>query len=88
MTIAEENMAHQLAEARLAVYRFLLAALDKPSPRQHAWLGGADTVRLGGATVNSIRGPVTIDAGANPAGTSDTVILQERIAGPTPPPPP
>ncbi|HTK78649.1 MAG TPA: hypothetical protein VL371_25550, partial [Gemmataceae bacterium] len=39
--------------------------------------GGADTVRPGGGTVNNIRGPVTIDAGANPAGTSDAVILQE-----------
>jgi hypothetical protein len=39
--------------------------------------GGADTVRLGGATVDNIRGPVTIDAGANAAGTLDTVILQE-----------
>jgi TorA maturation chaperone TorD len=27
-----------LAEGRLAVYRFLLAALDKPTPAQHAWL--------------------------------------------------
>lgn len=39
--------------------------------------GGADTVRLGKTTVNNIRGPVTINAGANPSGTSDTVILQE-----------
>src|SRR5262249_763597 len=38
---------------------------------------GADTITLGGGTVNNIRGPVTIDAGANVAGTSDTVILQE-----------
>lgn len=27
----------ELAEARQAVYRFLLAALDKPSPAQHEW---------------------------------------------------
>jgi len=27
-----------LAESRLAVYRFLLAALDQPTPAQHAWL--------------------------------------------------
>jgi hypothetical protein len=38
---------------------------------------GADTIRLGGSTVNGIDGPVTIDAGANVAGTSDAVILQE-----------
>jgi hypothetical protein len=38
---------------------------------------GADTVTLGGGTVNNIRGPLTINAGGNPAGTSDTVILQE-----------
>lgn len=31
-----------LAQARLVVYRFLLAALDKPSPDQHAWVTGAE----------------------------------------------
>ena len=31
-----------LAKARLAVYQFLLAALDKPSPAQQAWLTGAE----------------------------------------------
>lgn len=39
--------------------------------------GGGDSVRLGGGTVNNIRGPVTINAGANAPGTSDGVILQE-----------
>lgn len=38
---------------------------------------GADTIRLGGTTVNNILGALTIDAGANVAGTSDIVILQE-----------
>lgn len=38
-----ETVANEaLAEARLAVYRFLLAALDKPMPAQHAWLAGVD----------------------------------------------
>ncbi len=31
-----------LARVRGPVYRFLLAALDKPTPEQHAWLIGAD----------------------------------------------
>jgi Ca2+-binding RTX toxin-like protein len=39
---------------------------------------GADTIRLGGATVNTIFGALTIDGGANVAGTIDTVILQEN----------
>jgi TorA maturation chaperone TorD len=32
----------ELAETRLAVYRFLLAALDKPTPEQHTWFAGPD----------------------------------------------
>jgi len=42
MPIAELIAPSALAEARLAVYRFLLAALDKPTPAQHAWLAGPD----------------------------------------------
>ena len=38
---------------------------------------GADTVRLGGSTVNNIRGSVRIDGGASGTGTVDSVILQE-----------
>src|SRR5262245_58199059 len=45
--------------------------------------GGADTVFLGGSTVNNIRGPIVIDGGANAAGTSDVVILQESEPGGT-----
>jgi TorA maturation chaperone TorD len=37
---------NQLADTRLAVYRFLLAALDKPTPAQHAWFVGDDFRRL------------------------------------------
>jgi len=36
MTLAE------LSATRLAVYRFLLAALNKPSAEQHAWFAGPD----------------------------------------------
>jgi TorA maturation chaperone TorD len=32
----------ELARARVAAYRFLQAALDKPTPGQHAWLRGRD----------------------------------------------
>jgi TorA maturation chaperone TorD len=35
---AATNAWAALAEVRVAVYRFLLAALDKPTPEQHAWL--------------------------------------------------
>ena len=38
---------------------------------------GADTLRLGGPFVDGIRGPLTIDAGTNPAGAADSLILQE-----------
>ena len=34
-----------LAQARLAVYGFLRAALDKPTPQQHAWLAGPEFAR-------------------------------------------
>jgi TorA maturation chaperone TorD len=43
MLTAEQAVPHQdLARSRLAVYRFLLAALDKPTPEQHRWLCGPD----------------------------------------------
>jgi TorA maturation chaperone TorD len=32
----------ELAQSRIAVYRFLLTALDKPTPQQHAWLRSRD----------------------------------------------
>ena len=37
---AAEAPWDRLAEARIAVYSFLLAALAKPSPEQHAWFAG------------------------------------------------
>jgi TorA maturation chaperone TorD len=45
MSRAEPVVPAGLAEARPAVYRFLLAALDRPTPEQHAWLTGADFPR-------------------------------------------
>ncbi len=42
MLTTEQAGREELAEARLAVYRFLMAALDKPTPEQHAWLAGPD----------------------------------------------
>jgi TorA maturation chaperone TorD len=38
MLTAEAITRDDLVLARWSVYRFLLAALDKPTPRQHAWL--------------------------------------------------
>jgi DMSO reductase family type II enzyme chaperone len=38
MTAIESQSMHEVAEARLHVYRFLHAALDKPTPDQHAWM--------------------------------------------------
>jgi hypothetical protein len=42
MLSAEQTGHEELAESRLAVYCFLLAALDKPTPEQHTWLTGPD----------------------------------------------
>ncbi len=43
MLTAEQAAPHQdLARSRLAVYRFLLAALDKPTPEQHRWFCSPD----------------------------------------------
>jgi DMSO reductase family type II enzyme chaperone len=41
-----EAQQSALAGTRMAVYRFLLAALDKPTPVQHAWFAGADFRRV------------------------------------------
>jgi len=42
MLSAEQTGVEELAQTRLAVYRFLLAALGKPTPGQHAWMAGPD----------------------------------------------
>jgi TorA maturation chaperone TorD len=42
MQTAAQSAQGELAEARVAVYRFLLAALDKPAAARHAWLTGPD----------------------------------------------
>ena len=42
MLSAEQTGLEELAQTRLAVYRFLLAALGKPTPGQHAWLADPD----------------------------------------------
>jgi hypothetical protein len=39
---AEGVSVSALAGARRAVYQFLLAALDRPSPGQHAWMSGPE----------------------------------------------
>jgi DMSO reductase family type II enzyme chaperone len=40
MRTAESDTMRELAEVRLALYRFLSAALSRPTPEQHAWLRG------------------------------------------------
>jgi TorA maturation chaperone TorD len=42
MLSAEQTGREELAETRLAVYRFLLTALGKPTPGQHAWMASPD----------------------------------------------
>jgi TorA maturation chaperone TorD len=42
MKAATSAATVELAAARIALYRFLLAALDKPTAEQHAWLAGPD----------------------------------------------
>lgn len=42
MISATSTTPQELAHVRSALYRFLLAALDKPTPAQHAWLLGPD----------------------------------------------
>src|SRR5262245_46276915 len=41
MATAEAIASRDVVEARLSVYRFLLAALDKPTPEQHAWIASS-----------------------------------------------
>jgi DMSO reductase family type II enzyme chaperone len=38
LTAVEDKTIHELAESRLAAYSFLRAALNKPTPDQHAWM--------------------------------------------------
>lgn len=38
MSVADAITPRDVLESRLSVYRFLLAALDKPTPAQHVWL--------------------------------------------------
>jgi DMSO reductase family type II enzyme chaperone len=45
MTAVEPDLLHELAETRLAVYGFLRAALNKPTPAQHAWMQQPDFQR-------------------------------------------
>jgi DMSO reductase family type II enzyme chaperone len=40
MRTAESNTMRELAEVRMSLYRFLSAALSRPTPEQHAWLRG------------------------------------------------
>lgn len=42
MQAAEELVQQELADARLAVYRFLLAALGKPTAEQHDWFASEE----------------------------------------------
>lgn len=42
MVVTAQTSLSALAEARLAVYRFLLAALDKPTAEQHVWFTGPE----------------------------------------------
>jgi hypothetical protein len=45
MQMAEPIARPELAKARLAVYRFLHAALDRPTPERHTWLTGPEFSR-------------------------------------------
>jgi TorA maturation chaperone TorD len=42
LTAEQAAPPQELAQSRLAVYRFLLVALDKPTPEQHRWFRSAD----------------------------------------------
>jgi len=42
MLSAQQTGHEELAQTRLAVYRFLFAALSKPTPGQHIWMAGPD----------------------------------------------
>ena len=42
LTAEQAAPPQELAQSRLAVYRFLLMALDNPTPAQHRWFWGPD----------------------------------------------
>jgi DMSO reductase family type II enzyme chaperone len=42
MTVAEMSVDREIAEARIAVYQFLLSILDKPTVEQFQWLQSED----------------------------------------------
>ncbi len=80
---------NQLAANRLAVYRFLLAALDKPSPAQHAWLAGDDFRRLLEILCEQFAIPLPDDAiaAADAAGHEARYIACFEVGVPEPPVP-
>jgi TorA maturation chaperone TorD len=76
----------ELVEARLAVYRFLLAALDKPTAEQHAWFTGSAFRR----SLAELAGQFGTPAPAEPAAAGPAEHQARYIAGfevglPTPP---
>lgn len=88
MTQALETAASgEVAQARLVVYRFLLAALDKPTPEQHYWLASDEFCRtLGELAVQfCVAPPVTEPAAADPTDHEARYIACFEVGLPTPP---
>jgi DMSO reductase family type II enzyme chaperone len=87
MLATDPLLLHDLAESRLAVYRFLQAAFDKPTAAQHEWLAGDQFRELLAMLADrfGVAGP------ADDPGTADAVDHEARyiacfeVGLPTPP---
>jgi TorA maturation chaperone TorD len=82
-------MPNALAETRMAVYSFLLAALAKPRPPQHAWFAGPEFRRNLDNLCDQFGVPPAMGelAAADPAGHEARYIACFEVGMPEPPVP-
>ncbi|MBL8797487.1 MAG: molecular chaperone TorD family protein [Planctomycetia bacterium] len=87
MNATEEAVGHNVVEARLAVYRFLTAALDKPTAEQHEWFSNRSFLASMEQVCASFGVPVPEGelAAADPADHEARYIACFEVGLPTPP---
>lgn len=89
MTVAELKIDRELAAARQAVYRFLLAAFDKPSADQHGWFASTEFAEALANLAEQFEVPLPAGelAAESPADHEARYIACFEVGVPTPPVP-
>jgi len=87
MNAVEQAVEPEVAEARLGVYRFLAAALNKPTPIQHEWFGSAGFVAALNRVCETFGVPLAEDelAAVDPSDHEARYIACFEVGLPTPP---